>query len=230
MQLSAMENQPPDQKSAKKPGSRFASFLNWAAAVFVLASVGQEFYFWELCYQSPETGGVFSPAFFLMMLLDLLWLVFFVLGVVFALWKFKPLGYKSLAPIAILAIPLLAPFLNLDGATLWLKYNHRSHATQRAEFVQKLRATKEIKTSDIWAGGYLAEPQPKAHLGTEIHVKQVSAGLMVLFQTWSGIPDGFSGFIYSVDGIDPKTEWPELELEWSSVWDETDNVYFVGNR
>ena len=204
---------------------RRSHFLKLAVLLAVLMPT-VKFLFWEVSYET-EHGGVFSPLMIFDWALWGFWVVLLISSVVWATVRWKKIGWTSVVSFLVLLLPAL--LIGFE-TTLWLEYNYRRYDAERSELFEHVQATKHLSTTPSWLGEMLInEPEAQLSIDRKIRVKRTPKGTFVLFATWYGIPDGFSGFVYAPDGANPKTDWPELRLEWSDPWREGSNVYFVGN-
>lgn len=204
---------------------RKSHLLRLAVWLAVLLPVVR-FLFWEVTYET-EYGGVFSPLMLFEWALWMLWFILLVASPVWAVVRWKTSGWRSI--LAVLVLLLAVPMCGF-ATTLWLEYNLRTYAAERTRLFQRVQTTERLSTEPSWLGEMLInEPAAQLSIDRKIRVKRAPKGTFVLFATWYGMPDGFSGFVYGPDGADPRTGWPELRLDWSDPWRDGGNVYFVGN-
>ncbi|MFT3988057.1 hypothetical protein [Aestuariivirga sp.] len=185
---------------------------------------------WEMNYYD---SGIF---FWWMLPLAALAVAIFCLPVLIGLmflWFliFRRKGIALLIPLAIsLAAVAVGLFVNTTG--WWLMYNDWRFGKARAELFSKVIANPPQGGAEE----YFGIPVPGSsgsHLSLgdgPAYFKMTDKGPLVLFVTFAGIPDGFSGFLYAPADIDPKQAWPDMQFEWSDAWDKDRHIYFVGNR
>jgi len=180
---------------------------------------------WEINYHDLGAYFVLLPVHVLAIAIVFLWPVACLISVYFRRrrgWLF------AVAPFLI----SVATSLFFTTTYLWLIYNEWTYSPARSEFwnatksgiIKPTGETMGIQTVSNW------RPSKVSMTGGEIFYKSTPAGPLIVFTTFMGIPDGMSGFLYAPHDIDPKAEWPELQLEWADVWDADRHVYFVGNR
>ena len=202
------------------------SYLFWFALIATGLSFLSKFLFFEVSYESPDHGGVFSGIFLIDLALSALWLIAVLSAAIFGVLLIRSTGGKSLLPLVITLLPMV-----ISPAGLWISYNHKIYDAERAAFAKKLRAA-ESRQPDRCRSETAVSTGTGARLSLErqAEIKCTPIGIFVLFPTWHGIPDGFSGFVYAPEKGDPKKDWPELRLEWSTQMDETNRIFHVGNR
>lgn len=210
----------------KNPGLPFWIWLaisNLALSVSVLGNS----LIWELNYYDP---GIF----FVLAVPHLAFSFFVLVSPLLLLCAWVALRKKSGAwigiPFAFTCIAVLPVFFGTPN--WWLHHNEWWYGSGRMEFLQKVLADPPKTSSENFYNNRIAYPEGQ-HLSigdSPAYFKLTENGPLLLFLTFEGIPDGFSGFLYSSTDIDPKKEWPELDLEWAESWDDTRHVYFVGNR
>ena len=214
------------KKNASGFGGHRKFHLLRLAVLVVVTMPAVKFLFWEVSYET-EHGGVFSPLMMFDWALQWFWLVLLVSSPVWAAMRWKTIGWACVLPIAVLLLPILSIGL---ATTFWLEYNYRKYADERSKLFDQIQVTEHLSTTSSWPADALAsELQAQLSIDRKVRIKRTPTGTLVLFATWFGLPDGFSGFVYAPDGADPASGWQELRLDWSDRWREDDNVYFVGN-
>jgi|GEM_PF-7056955 len=184
---------------------------------------------WEMNYYDPNPfafalpmAGLALGIFCLPILMTLVLLWFLI---------FRRKGIALLIPLAIsLAATGMGFFV--DTTSWWLTYNDWRFGKARAELFSKVIANPPLNGTEEYFG--IPVPVPSgSHLSLgdgPAYFKMTQKGPLVLFVTFAGIPDGFSGFLYAPVGIDPKQAWPDIQFEWADEWDKDQHIYFVGNR
>ena len=213
-------------------GSRLAFHICTVAAVLsvFVVTLGNPL-IWEMNYYAP------GMAFMLGILLLLPCVAFVVLvpiaTAITLVWYLiaRRTGYNLIFPLAI-SLAAIGIGLSVNTTSWWLMYNDWRFGEARAELLRTMVANPPALSEPT----YFGIPVPSSsdgHLSLgagPAYFKMTEKGPLVLFLTFTGIPDGFSGFLYAPAEVDPKQEWPEMAFEWADVWDNDRHVYFVGNR
>ena len=167
-------------------------------------------------------------------LVSLLAGAFILLGPVFymivaaVLWKRNSI--HSLIPLLLCCGTGVTVFYgNLDPRSWWLHYNEWRHHEQRLA-LYKAVALGQLTADSIVNGKVTYDPALMlSQAGDSALVKQTLEGPLLFFYTFTGLPDGMAGFIYTPPGTDPKTAWPELQLQCTENWSDDGSIHFGGN-
>ena len=207
--------------------------LDWwilTSLAILSASWSRDFFLWEVNYNNPGSFFVYA------LTIELPLAVFIVLlwpitcfGV--AVFKWRKKSYQAMVPLVISLVAACTFLFSSSGTSLWLKYNDWRYAQLRKDFFDTVAAGEGFPLGDY--GGALTIQYPSTNKlsigGQPAFYKNTPDGPLILYLTFTGIPDGMSGFLYAPKEINPKVIWPELGLQWSELWDGSRNIYFVGN-
>ena len=172
------------------------------------------FFVWEWNYYDPRSAFVF--AILGQLLLYAVWLIWFVLTVILIFLRWKVQRWLTFVPVGVTLSPLVLGFV-FSGTTLWIDYNFAKFYGERLAYA---RAHQPITEGCEAASQPISGDVKSLSLaGYPPQVITNSAGTFVVFRTFEGIPDGFSAFLYAPKLGDPMVDAPELDLQFSYLFD-----------
>lgn len=110
----------------------------------------------------------------------------------------------ALPPLLLLIACVLAAHF-LDFTALWLDYDFKRHRADRERVVRKIGGG-ELRLEERGRTRWIALPKEFASLslgGGRVEIEE-RGGMMVLFYTFRGVLDNFSGFVHSAVDAPPK--------------------------
>jgi len=170
----------------------FASIISSLALLLVIA------FRWQLV--DIVTVFLIPPV------LLIFWLLFIITGIfsLTCLRKQKSIGRIAIAPIAIQIITVLLIFF-IPFTRIWLKTNFYIYKSQREEIINNINQGK-YREHELLNNLYLIpldHNDPIVSMGgNDIAVEVINGKKHLLFYTFRGILDNYSGFIYVPDGGD----------------------------
>lgn len=170
--------------------------------------------------------------FLYMPLFGVVWL-FFMAAVIVSLtcvFKYKKIGIISFSPLSILMgaflVVYFVPFTNL-----WLKADYSLYKKEREEIVKKVYENKlkpNVNHNSSLIG--LGSSYPLVSMGGNEIVVEEHVGLKyVLFYTFRGILDNYSGFLYVPDGGVP-TNYSDLDESSSTQITHLDGNWYYASH
>jgi len=166
-------------------------------------------------------------------LAGLIWVFFIAMAIVSvtSIFRFKKLGYVSFVPIGVQIVAFLlvlfVPFTNF-----WLKANFFLHKSQREEVIAKVRRG-DLKSNVSYNTTLIALGDSYSLVsmgGNEIVVEEHHGKKYILFYTFRGVLDNYSGFLYVPKGSDP-SNFSDLNEEQSTQIEALEeNWYYVSHH
>lgn len=171
---------------------------------------------------------------FLMAPIYLFTLVVFVVGFVFSLsclFKFKDLKWLAVTPVLIqlicLALLTVVPFTKI-----WLNINFHLYESQREDVVQRINSGD--LTPNVMPNFPLIELGPEysniSKGGNQVVVREIESQNYVMFYTFRGILDNYSGFLYVPSGGDPRNFEDLHEQDSTQIIKYTDHWYYTSHH
>ncbi len=147
------------------------------------------------------------------------------------LFKFKVVGLKSFAPIGVQVIAFLV-VVYVPFTVLWLKADYQLNKEQRTAVVTKvlhgeLKTNVEYNSSHIHLGD---DDSGISRGGDDIVVEKHDGLTYVLFFTFRGLLDNYSGYLYVPEGGSPKMFGDLNESEVTEIEHIEGNWYFVSHH
>lgn len=174
--------------------------FGWAAVVVALATyVTVAATFWSLIdivtvFLSPLLWGVVCA----------LLLAALIVGIYCAI-RYRAAGIRALAPLLTLLI-VGAALYSIDYTRLWLRANFALKRTVRATVIARIQSGT-LRPNVAHNASLIQLPAGLAGAssgGGEVVVERTRGGLMILFFTFRGILDNFSGYVYSESDRSPR--------------------------
>ena len=171
--------------------------------------------------------------FLMMPLLAVTFLVFFV-GLAFSLsclFKFKEIKWLALVPLlvqlAAIFILVFVPFTKI-----WVNADFHFYKSQRQDVVERVVSGDLVANvsynSSLIALGY--EYSKISMGGNEIIVQERDNMTYILFFTFRGILDNYSGFLYVPDGGDPRNFRDLHEDDVTQIIKYGENWYYISHH
>ena len=196
----------------------------WGSLVFIAAFQAFDFYILEANYY--DAGAFFALSAFSLLLVGI-WLVWIIVCIIMASVRWQKRGWAGTAPlvVAVLVFPLNVV---LGSTTLWQQYNFHAFNQARLDYARRGDGNWGACKAGTGKAGDL--PGPFLSLDdTRPEVYETASGTYVLYPIFTGIPDGFSGFLYAPSLDDPIEALPQLNLAFAQLWDREACVFLVGN-
>ena len=196
----------------------------WGSLAFIAAFQAFDFYILEANYY--DAGAFFALSAYSLLLVGI-WLVWTVVCIVMASIRWERRGWTGTAPLA--AAILVFPLNIVLGSTmLWQHYNFHAFHQARLDYARRADGNWGMckagtGTADDLPGSFLSLDQ------TRPEVYETASGPYVLYPIFTGIPGGFSGFLYAPSLDDPIKTLPQLDLDFAQLWDRDACVFLVGN-
>jgi hypothetical protein len=141
------------------------------------------------------------------------------------LTKIRAIGIRSFVPTAVVALSVLIVVL-VPFTDLWLKLDYSLYKKERNEIVQKI--LRGDLTSNVSYNAKLialGDTYPLVSMGgNEVVVEEHNGNMYILFYTFRGVLDSYSGFLYISGGGSPSlfsdlneqatTQIISLEEDW----------------
>lgn len=191
--------------------------LLWLSILSCLLIIFLQFFQWNLI-------EIFTP-----FLMPFVWLLVFgfFLGVfiVSIIWLFKkkdwkPFGVQTFTILLLFLIPFNQIIIDID---------FKENKSERNEVISKIK-DGTFKPNVSYNSSLIHLPDEYEHLskgGGDIVIEKQSESYSVLFFTFRGVLDGFSGFVYS-----PNDKKPQLGLfggDFKEIVKIDENWYFVSS-
>ncbi len=147
------------------------------------------------------------------------------------LTKIRTIGVRAFVPVAVIALSVLIVFFT-PFTRMWLELDYWLYEEERKEIVEKVFARTLQPNVDhnarlIRLGG----SYPLVSMGgNEIVVEEHDGGKYVLFFTFRGILDNYSGFLYVPSGRVPSLFSDLNEQQFTEIEPLEENWYFVSHR
>ncbi|PZX08220.1 hypothetical protein C7437_1011344 [Psychrobacillus insolitus] len=171
-------------------------WLFWLSILSCLLLIFLQFFQWNLI-------EIFTP-FFMPFVWFLVYGFFLVVFIVSIIWLFKKKDWK---PFVVLIITILLLFL-IPFNQIIIDKDFKENKSDRNEVIYKIKdGTFEPNVS--YNSSLIHLPDEYEHLskgGGDIVIEKQSESYSVLFFTFRGVLDGFSGFVYS-----PNDKKPQLD-------------------
>ncbi len=161
------------------------------------------------------------------------WLLFFVsiLTSISCLIKIKKIGARSFIPLGVMVFGFIV-IVFVPFTYLWLKIDFYLYKDERNEIVDKV-LSGELKSNVDYNADLIAldNSYPLVSMGgNEIVVEGYDSNKYILFYTFRGILDNYSGFLYVPKGGKPS--------KFSDLWEESstqialmeENWYYVSHH
>jgi hypothetical protein len=161
------------------------------------------------------------------------WLIFLstVIASITCITKWGEMGFYSLTPLAINVVVFLVVFL-VPFTTLWLKANFTIYKNVREEIVDEIyKGELQPNVSHNSSLIALDKSYPRVSMGgNEIVVEEHEDKEYILFFTFRGVLDNYSGFIYVPEGGEPANYGDLHEKEVTQIvhWD--GNWFYVSHQ
>lgn len=148
-----------------------------------------------------------------------------------SLTKIRTIGIRAFVPPAVIALSVsivtLVPFTDL-----WLKLDYSLHKKERNAIVQRILAgnlTSNVSHNTRLIA--LGDAYPLVSMGgNEVVVEEHNGHTYVLFYTFRGVLDNYSGFLYVSDGGSPSLFADLNEQATTQVISLEENWYYASHR
>lgn len=161
------------------------------------------------------------------------WLFFFVAGTasLSCITKYKAIGARSLIPLGVIIgsfiIVTFVPITNL-----WLKVNYSLYKAERNEIVSKV-LSGELQPNVNHNSNLIAlgNTYPIVSMGgNEIVVEEHDGDTYILFYTFRGVLDNYSGFLYVTKGGVPSKYSDLNEEDSTQIVPLEENWYYISHH